>query len=33
MVENLNEMKWVLPAYTDGKDNYNERFKRVTGHA
>jgi hypothetical protein len=33
MIENLNEMKWVLPAYTDGKDNYNERFKRVTGHA
>jgi len=32
MVENLNEMAWVLPAYTDGRDGYNERFKRVAGH-
>jgi hypothetical protein len=30
MVNNLNEMKWVLPAYTEGRDNYNERFKRET---
>ena len=32
MVENLSEMPWVLPAYLDGRDGYNERFKRVTGH-
>ena len=30
MIENLNEMKWVLPSYTEGRDNYNERFKRET---
>ena len=30
MMANLNEMKWVLPAYTEGRDNYNERFKRET---
>jgi uncharacterized protein (DUF169 family) len=30
MVENLGEMPWVLPAYGEGRDNYNERFKRVT---
>jgi uncharacterized protein (DUF169 family) len=33
MVENLKDMKWVLPSYTEGRDNYNERFKRVTGQA
>ena len=32
MVENLKEMPFVLPAYEDGRDNYSERFKRVTGH-
>lgn len=31
MIENLQEMPWVLPAYLDGKDEYNARFKRVTG--
>ena len=31
MVENLQEMPFVLPAYEDGRDNYSERFKRVTG--
>ena len=31
MIENLKDMKWVLPSYTEGRDNYNERFKRVTG--
>lgn len=31
MINNLSEMKWVLPAYTEGRDNYNERFKRETG--
>jgi len=30
MIENLGEMPWVLPAYLDGKDGYNERFKRLT---
>jgi len=32
MVKNLNEMAWILPACTDGRDGYHERFKRVTGH-
>ena len=32
MMANLNEMKWVLPAYTEGRDNYNERFKRETSN-
>jgi uncharacterized protein (DUF169 family) len=32
MIENLNDMAWVLPAYTDGRNGYNERFKRVTSH-
>lgn len=32
MIANLNEMKWVLPAYTEGRDNYNERFKRETSN-
>ena len=31
MVENLQEMPFVLPAYEDGRDNYSERFDRVTG--
>ncbi|MBN1628372.1 MAG: DUF169 domain-containing protein [Thermoleophilia bacterium] len=31
VIENLESMKWVLPSYTEGRDNYNERFKRVTG--
>jgi uncharacterized protein (DUF169 family) len=31
MVENLREMKLVLPAYEDGRDGYSERFDRVTG--
>jgi len=31
MVDNLHEMTWVLPAYTDGRDAYNKRFKQVTG--
>jgi hypothetical protein len=30
-IENLTEMNWVLPASTEVRDNYNERFKRVTG--
>lgn len=30
MIENLKEMNWVLPSYTEGRDNYNERFKRET---
>ena len=30
MMENLKTMKWVLPAFTEGRDNYNERFKRET---
>jgi uncharacterized protein (DUF169 family) len=31
MVENLTEMKWVLPAYEDGRENYTKRFERITG--
>ena len=31
MVENLQEMKWALPSYEDGRDNYSKRFDRVTG--
>jgi len=31
MIENLTEMKWVLPSYEDGRDNYSKRFDRVTG--
>ena len=31
MVENLKEMPFVLPAYEDGRDEYSERFKQVTG--
>ncbi|MCJ7605585.1 MAG: DUF169 domain-containing protein [Dehalococcoidales bacterium] len=31
MIENLKEMTWVLPAYTDGREGYNKRFKEVTG--
>lgn len=31
MIENLQEMKWVLPAYEDGREDYNRRFARVTG--
>jgi uncharacterized protein (DUF169 family) len=31
MLENLEEMTWVLPSYTEGRDNYSERFDRVTG--
>ena len=26
---NLNEMEWVLPAYTDGREKFFEREKRV----
>ncbi len=30
MMDNLREMTWVLPSYTDGRDAYNKRFKEVT---
>jgi uncharacterized protein (DUF169 family) len=30
MIENLKEMTWVLPAYEDGREGYNRRFKEVT---
>lgn len=30
VVANLHEMTWVLPAYTDGREGYNRRFKEVT---
>jgi uncharacterized protein (DUF169 family) len=30
IMDNLKEMDWVLPAYTDGRDKYNQRFKDVT---
>jgi len=28
MIDNLNDMKWVLSSYTEGRDEYNKRFKR-----
>jgi len=30
MISNLNEMTWDLPAYSDGREGYNKRFKDVT---
>jgi uncharacterized protein (DUF169 family) len=30
MIDNLQEMTWSLPAYTDGREGYNKRFKEVT---
>ena len=30
MIDNLNEMTWDLPAYSDGREGYNRRFKDVT---
>lgn len=30
MIGNLNEMTWELPAYSDGREGYNKRFKDVT---
>jgi uncharacterized protein (DUF169 family) len=32
MIENLKDMKWELPSYTEGRDKYNERFKRETSN-
>jgi uncharacterized protein (DUF169 family) len=29
ITQNLKEMKWALPAYTDGREKYLEREKRV----
>jgi uncharacterized protein (DUF169 family) len=29
ITHNLNEMEWVLPSYTDGKERFLEREKRV----
>jgi uncharacterized protein (DUF169 family) len=31
ITKSLNEMKWVLPAYTDGREKFLEREKRVMG--
>ena len=31
ITRNLNEMKWVLPSYTDGREKFMEREKRVMG--
>lgn len=30
IIDNLHEMTWVLPSYTDGREGYNKRFKEVT---
>lgn len=30
IIGNLHEMTWQLPAYTDGRERYNKRFKEVT---
>lgn len=32
MIENLKTMTWVLPSFTEGRDNYSERFKRETSN-
>lgn len=29
IIENLQEMTWVLPAYTDGREEYNKRLKEI----
>lgn len=29
ITQNLKEMKWALPAYTEGREKFNEREKRV----
>ena len=29
ITQNLQEMKWVLPSYTDGREKFLEREKRV----
>jgi uncharacterized protein (DUF169 family) len=31
ITQNLNEMKWVLPSYTDGREKFMEREKRIMG--
>jgi uncharacterized protein (DUF169 family) len=31
ITHNLNEMKWVLPSYTDGREKFMERERRVMG--
>ena len=31
ITQSLNEMKWVLPSYTDGREKFMEREKRVMG--
>jgi len=31
ITRNLNEMEWVLPACTDGREKFFERVKRVMG--
>lgn len=33
MVNNLNEMTWDLPAYSDGREGYSKRFKKVTSES
>jgi len=30
MVENLQDMEWVLLSYTEGREAHNKRFKRLT---
>ena len=30
IVHNLKEMTWELPAYSDGREGYKKRFKKVT---
>ena len=29
ITQNLKEMKWVLPSYTDGREKFMERDKRI----
>jgi len=29
VIHNLGRIKWVLPSYTEGRDNYSRHFKRL----
>ncbi|MCX6009414.1 MAG: DUF169 domain-containing protein, partial [Chloroflexi bacterium] len=30
MVENLQDMEWVIPQFKESRDEHNETFKRIT---
>ncbi len=31
IIDNMHEMTWLPASYSDGRENYNKRFKEVTG--